>query len=501
MSEKILKNLQWNLLITTLIGIMGFIVNKYFVKYMGTETLGLMKLFTQMIAYLNLVELGVGSAATYALYKPLAEKDFNKLNSVVSTINFFYKKISQIVLGIGILLSLTIPYFIKSDTYGTNIYVYWILYVINTSIGYLFAKYIILFTANQEYGYVRKVEGFGKILFQIIQIVCLIKIQSFSIFIIIMILQNLYNFYFFANHYKKKYSYIKKVQEKEKDIIKDMKNLFWHKIGGLVVHNTDYIILSKFISLSIVGIYSSYLMIYQIITILINIITPTITPKVGNFITKNSKENIYIYWKELQTLYIFLSTILILCTFYLIEPFMLLWLGNFFILPKFTVILILINLFINLSKVVIDMFKFACGFFDDVYSPILESVINLFVSLILVQKVGLNGVIVGTLCSNIIVISILKPILVFKKCFSKNIFIFIKDTLNLLMPVVLSIIGIKTITLLIKFDTNKITTWINFIEQAIILCGLSIVVISIAFMINKDFRVLINKILKYEKKL
>ncbi|MGL4787556.1 MAG: lipopolysaccharide biosynthesis protein, partial [Cetobacterium sp.] len=175
MKEKISHNLLINLVLTLGIGILNFVVNKYFVDNVGVETLGLMKLFTQMIAYLSLAELGIGSASAYALYKPLVEKNINQINIVISTIEYFYRKITQIIILLGVLLSFSIPYFIKMDSYSKEVYLYWILYVINTALTYSFAKYTILFTANQEYGYVRKVQGVGRIILQILQIFVLIK--------------------------------------------------------------------------------------------------------------------------------------------------------------------------------------------------------------------------------------------------------------------------------------------------------------------------------------
>lgn len=488
MKEKISHNLLINLLITFGIGFLNFIVNKYFVDNLGIEKLGLMKLFTQMIAYLSLAELGIGSASTYALYKPLVEKNIKQINIVISTIEYFYKKIAQIIIILGILLSFSIPYFIKLESYTNEVYLYWILYVINTALTYSFAKYTVLFTANQEYGYVRKVQGMGRILLQIFQVFILIKFKSFSFFIFSMIIESCFIAYLYSKHYKKSYNYIEKVKTREKTIIKDMKNLFWHKIGSVVIYNTDYIVLSKFMSLSIVGVYSSYIMICQIIMTLMNIITPVITPKIGKFIVTSTKEEIYFQWKKLQGIYIFLSTISIICTYYLMEPFVVLWLGREFILPKLTIVLILINLFINLSKIITDTFKFSCGFFDDTYAPILESAINLFASIILVQKIGLNGVILGTLFSNIIVIVLLKPILVFKRCFDKNIFVYLKDSFIFLFLVIMSIFSVNKILDLLNLKLISTDSWILFIKESLLIGIVTFIIVFLIFLFNKSFR-------------
>lgn len=496
MNNKILKDLQLNLFTTLGTGILSFVVNKYFMVYMGLNTLGLMKLFTQMIAYLSLVDLGISNAASYALYKPLLDKNIDRISLIISTIDSFYKKIAIIIVLIGILTSFSLPYFIKIDSYGIKIYLYWMLYVLNTSISYIFAKYSILFTANQEYRFVRKVQGIGKIIFQIFQILSLIKIQSFLFFILIMILENLYNYYFYNKHYKNKYIYIKIVKERDKKIIKDMKNIFWHKLGTLVIHNTDYIILSKFISLSIVGIYSSYLIVYQMLMTIINILTSVLTPKIGVFIVKKNENRIYEYWRELYSIYVFIATVLIICTYNLILPFINLWLGDKFILSKLTVVLILINLFINLIRGITDLFKNSCGFFEDIYVPALESIINLIFSLILVQKIGLNGVIIGTVISNVTIILLLKPILVFKKCFAKNAIEYLIDSGKLFFLSGISIFFIMIILQNTNINSMIIQNWKEFMIKSILVGSVSTLVIFMIFMTDTYFRKFILKTIK-----
>ena len=99
-----------------------FIQNKYFIQYIGIETLGIMKLFTQLLQYLNIVELGLGSASAFALYKPLAEKKQEQVSIIISTIRSIYNKISLLLLGLGILFTLLLPYFMKIENFTKNIY-------------------------------------------------------------------------------------------------------------------------------------------------------------------------------------------------------------------------------------------------------------------------------------------------------------------------------------------------------------------------------------------
>ena len=165
------KNIILNFIITIIISLFSFIANKYFANYMGIEKLGLMKLFTQIMAYLNLVDMGIASASTYALYEPLYKKNIERISIIINTITSLYNKIFFFILIIGLSINPIIPFFIKDNTFSKEIYLYWSLYVINTAITYLFIKYSILFTANQEFLYVRVVQGMSKIFYQILQII------------------------------------------------------------------------------------------------------------------------------------------------------------------------------------------------------------------------------------------------------------------------------------------------------------------------------------------
>ena len=481
-----LYEISSNFIITILISIFSFLINRYFAFYLGVENLGLMKLFTQLLAYLNLAEIGLASASTYALYKPLAEKNYKQISIVINTITSLYNKIFLFILIIGLFLNPIIPFFIKDKIIDKNIYLYWSLYVISTALSYSFVKYSVLFTADQKFGLVRLIQGGSRIFCQLLQILVIIKLQSFLIFILLLILDNIIQYVFYKLYYMKNYSYIFKTKIKDKSITNNLKNLFWHKVAGLVVFNTDLILISKFISLEIVGIYASYQMIIQMIVTILNIVIGVLRPKIGKYIAENSKENIFNYWKNLNILSLFVSILFSVCTYKLINNFIVLWLGKDFVLSKLTVILILVNLFIQCFRGITDIFKDGSGFFDDIHLPISEAVINFIISIILVQYIGLNGVIIGTIVSNILIICIAKPILVFKRCFDKNIKDYIKIYGNYLILIIISLLSCNFI---MKFIPLKnISSWFDWIVQGIIVGSITLVITFVIFLSNKDFR-------------
>ena len=494
-NSKVLKEIFLNFILTLFISLFSFLINRYFAFYLGVQNLGLMKLFTQLLAYLNLAEIGLASASTYALYKPLAEKNYKQISIVINTITSLYNKIFLFILLVGLLLNPIIPFFIKDKIVDKNIYLYWSLYVISTALSYSFVKYSVLFTADQKFGFVRLIQGGSRIFCQLLQILVIIKLQSFLVFILLLILDNIIQYIFYKIHYRKYYSYIFKTEIKDKSITKNLKNLFWHKIAGLIVFNTDLILISKFISLEVVGIYASYQMIIQMIMTVINIVLNVLKPKVGKFIAENSKENIFNYWKNLNILSLFSSILFSFCTYKLINDFIILWLGRDFTLPKLTVFLIMINLFVQSFRGITDIFKDGSGFFDDIQLPISEAIINFVLSIILVQYMGLNGVIIGTIVSNVLIISIAKPIMVFKRCFDKDIKDYIKIYGNYLILIIISLLSCNFI---LKFISLKnVNSWFDWIINGIIIGSITFIVTFIVFLSNRDFR---NNLLSWRKK-
>ena len=486
------KDLLINLLITLILGILMFVVNRVFSQQLGQEALGLMSLMTQLIAYLNLAELGISEASTYALYKPLAQKNKHQINIIVSTINTYYQRIATIILIVGLLVATFIPSIAKTSSFGSSIYLYWILYVINTAWSYYYAKYSILFLANQEYGYTRLIEGSSRIVVTLLQLFVLLYFQSFLLFVLVLSLQNIINILFYKIHYRKHYSYIQKVPQKDKNIFKKMKNLLWHKIGMLVIFNTDIILLAQFTSLKVVAIYSTYLIVYQLILTIIGILTPVLRPKIGKYIAQNSANNAYSLWKNLHLLYLYFGTLLVIVAYYTINPFIELWMGKEYLLAEFTIFLLMINLFINITRVMIEVFKEGFGFFEDIYNPILESIINLVVSLILVQSMGLDGVVIGTICSNIVVIYFLKPILVYIKCFQKNIKYFFIDYAKFLTLSILSIYF--SVSILDPLNlASTIESWFTWSVTSLEFLLIVSIITLLVFILDKDFKKLLIK--------
>lgn len=82
--------------------VVGLIAQKLFLHILGTEYLGLNGLFDTILSMLCIVELGVGTAIIYNLYKPIVEKNTEQIKSLMLFYRKAYNIITSIIFVLGI---------------------------------------------------------------------------------------------------------------------------------------------------------------------------------------------------------------------------------------------------------------------------------------------------------------------------------------------------------------------------------------------------------------
>ncbi|EHP3009008.1 hypothetical protein KOJ75_004697, partial [Salmonella enterica] len=248
-------------------------------------------------------------------------------------------------------------------------FIYWAFFVINTSLTYSYAKHSTLLTANQQYSVVRKIQGGGKILIIALQILLLVTTHNFLLYLLVETIGVIVQYFIFKNiinndiHFK---VVPQSISDDEKTTLKNelkikIKNMFFHKIGGVLVLNTDYLLVSKFLNLSYVTIYGSYMMVFQVVTVLMSSFVNAITASVGNFLINQNDDEVTSIAKQFNTVFIALATFISLNMYFLVNDFITNWIGEKFILGNGIVILMLVNVFISVIRIPCDIFKNATG--------------------------------------------------------------------------------------------------------------------------------------------
>lgn len=419
--EKSAKNLIYAWLNQGVMLIMNIVVRMVFVRVLSKEYLGLSGLFGNIISLLSLAELGIGTAIIYSLYEPLASNDQIKINSLMKFYQKVYRIIGLVILLAGFILSPYLSLFIREMPDIPELKEIYILFVINSAISYFFSYKGSLITADQKDYIVKKIKLIITLVMYVLQVLALFITKNYILFLWIQIgstlLQNI--LYTCAANYIYPFLDVKTAQKLDDDsyhlIFKNTKALIFHKIGEIVKFSTDNLIISKFVGLVEVGLYSNYTMIQQALTNILAQIFASITASVGNLGVTEDCEKKYEVFRKVFFLngWIFgFCSIAFLC---LAQDFIGLFFGESFILNNSVLLLIVLNFYLVGMRKSTLTFRDAFGlFWQNRYMPIAEAGINLFISLMLVKKYGIAGVLWGTALSTLLLPWWVEPYILFR---------------------------------------------------------------------------------------
>jgi len=435
-----MKNIYISILTQIVITILGFISRKVFIDNLGTEYLGVNGLLTNVLSMLSLVEGGIGASIVYNLYKPLAEDNRPKIIALVQ----LYKRLYGILAVAIFILSMGLYPFlglVMKDGEGIpNLVIVYFIFIFKNMISYLNAHKWSLINADQK-GYVLAKYN---LIFNIITTVCKIGVlqltKNYILFLLIealiFIAQNIWN----GKVVNERYSYIKtkekyKVDDStKKNLVRNVKAMFLHNVGGYCVFGTDNLLIAGFISVKTVGLYSNYTMIIGQLGSLLTPILNGIGASVGNLIATESKEKSLEIFNIIYLINFWIYSLCVIFLYNLLEPFINWWLGGNLLLDRLTFIVILMNFYITGLRSCIGTFKSKAGIFSqDKYVPIIESIINLGASIILVKHLGLAGIFIGTTISTIILPLWIQSKLVYNNVFDKSVLEYFKKYSNYLL--------------------------------------------------------------------
>lgn len=484
--------------------IVGLVAQAVFIKILGSEYLGLNGLFSNVISMLGIVELGMGSAIIYNMYKPIAENDHEKIKSLMH----FYKKsyliITLIISIIGIMIIPFIKYIvdIESVTVDVNVYLVYILFLLETICSYILSyKRSMLYADQKEY--ITNIIHMGyTIIVNTMQLSFLYFTHDYYLYLIIKVIMRLVENIVISSYVNRRYSYlldnnVTKLDSKtEKDIFQKIKALFFHKIGGFIVSGTDNIIISKYLGLVTVGLYSNYYMIINAVQTVINHIIQATRASVGNLLVTESKKKQFDIFNKIRFVNFWISCFSSICIFVIMDSFITIWIGYKFVLPTKVLLVLVINFFIVSSRSTYGAFKEAAGiFYEDRFVPIIESLLNIVLSIIFVKKFGLMGVFMGTVASGLVLWCYSYPKYVYKNLFGRSYYDYIKETIYYLIVFVLIAGFSYSLAILISFEN----VYLQFISNVLIALIVPNVIMLLLFSKDENFKYFINMLKGFKK--
>lgn len=423
-----MRNIMIGIITQVVMVLLGFISRKIFLDSLGVEYLGVNGLLTNVITMLSLVESGIGASIVYQLYKPLAENDKPKIIALVQLYKKAYTILAFIILIISIILFPFIGFLMKDSGTVPYISIAYFIFVGTTMLSYFNAHKVSLINADQK-GYVLARLNLGFSIFTTVtRIIILLLTANYILYLIIELVIGIIQTIFNGKVVDKRYDYIKTKEkysinkiEKESLII-NTKALFLHNIGTFSVLGTDNILISAFISVATVGLYSNYTMIIGQLAALVNPVIGGIGASVGNLIATGDSDKNYFIFKISYLVNFWIYSVCVIFLYTILQPFITWWLGEGYLLDRLSFILILVNFYLIGLRSSINTFKNKAGIFvKDKYIPLIEAAINLGASLILLQYLGLAGIFLGTTISTLTTVFWIVPRLTYKYVFKRSL--------------------------------------------------------------------------------
>lgn len=500
------KNIAFGFVSNFVILFMNFLQRTIFILILGQTLTGVNSLFSGILSMLSMAELGIGSALNYSLYKPVANKDYEKIKSYMLFYKKAYRVIAAVITIIGLALTPFLKYLVKNPGDNTiqELTVYYLIFLFNTVSTYFVAYKYSLVNAEQRNYIQTNITTITKIVTVVVQIVVLLVTRNFLIYLLAQAAVELLQKIFVSRYLNRLYPYLceKKVQKLEKEetavIITKTKALMCHKIGDVARLQTDSIIISSFIDVGVNGIVDNYNYVITYVANFVNIIFNSVLSGFGNLVATESKKKQYEVFKVYRFFACWLYGFATVGFWYLLTPLIgNLWLNDEWVIGQGIVTLILIDFYFKGGRVVLANFKIAAGVFEkDRYLALIQGGVNLVLSIGLVQVIGLSGIYVGTVVSGLMA-NVIQPLIVYHDCFERKAISYFTDSLKYLCVIV----GITLLLLPVKASILQEVTFLRFLGMAVVITLVYNGVFWLAFGRSGEFRYLFQVVAgKFVKK-
>lgn len=492
--KNILFNAIFGLLSQVIMIVIQFITRIFFLKYIGDVVLGLDGTLVSLLNIISLAEAGFSTSMVVFLVEPLQKKDFKKVNRYISILRVVYLSIAILYLAAGVIIVPFLGMFVKGIILTKNIYLYYLILVFNGAFSYFGAYRGVVLQADHKTYILKNIQTFFLIMFGVIQILSIVCTADYLVYLLIKLAQTIVGNMSVFLFCGKKYAYLKK-STFDKDVFKEVKqavkNLFAGQVAGYIYGSSDAIIISAFLGVIQVAYYNNYFLIANGLKALFASIFVAMVPMLrGNIVDKNQdnrKEFFFIYTYACSVI----TVLMIVIAFTIIQRFIVLWIGDKYILSIDIFALMLADLFICNIQLPLGDYIIASGQFSkSKYPDIVGAFTNIIFSVAFVKYMGMYGVLLGTVLSRLIQWGV-RLYIVTRYCLNTNT--------KIIMKYIVFIGEVLLIVLLLANISSMVSRWVLLgnIFFALIIDGLIALIMGIIGVIlitlcNEDVRLYIN---------
>lgn len=422
-------NIKVGMLFYILSLFLAFFSRRIFLDCLGAEFIGLTGMLMNIMSFLSVAELGIGTSIVYFLYKPLQEDNHEKINEVMSMLAFLYRCIGLVIGSGGFIISLFFPLWFDKLTTGLPL-VYFAFYSFlgSSMAGYIFNYKQLLVSANQKQYLINAYFQSIGIAQSLVQILLALYYHNLWLWVAVELVFTVIGIIVFNYRIQKLYPWLcvdlkkgRKDLKKYPDVLKKTRQIFVQKIKNFILYHSDEIMVGMFVSVVKVAFYGNYMIIINKLNFLVNILSEGMSAGIGNLLAEGDEHNIMKVFWELTAARFFILGIIIFSLLLFFQPFIGCWLGEKYQLSNIIVYLIISNLFIRYQTAAVYIYMGSAGLFGDVWAAWVELFLNITITLILAPTYGIAGILLGKILSFGIISTFWKPYYLFSQTFHRSV--------------------------------------------------------------------------------
>jgi O-antigen/teichoic acid export membrane protein len=448
-------NIKVGMLFYMLSLILAFFSRKVFLDCLGAEFIGLTGMLMNIMSFLSVAELGIGTSIVYFLYKPLQEDDHQKINEVMSMLAYLYRCIGFVIGGCGLVVSLFFPWWFSHLSVGLPL-VYFAFYsfLATSMAGYIFNYRQLLVGANQKQYLVNAYFQTIAIVQSLTQILLAWYYRNLYLWVVVGLVFTIIGIIVFNIRIRQLYPWLR-VSLKEgrqnlknyPEVLRKTRQIFVQRIKDFILYRSDEILVGTFVSIVQVAFYGNYTIITSKLNFLVNILSDGMNAGVGNLVAEGNEQNtMKVFW-ELTAVRFLIVGIVVFGLLLFLQPFVTCWFGAQYRLSDLIVYLLVFNIFIFLSRGVVEMYISAHGLYSDVWASWIELALNLTVTICLAPFLGIVGILLGKIVSVFFIALFWKPYFLFSRGLHQSVSVYWRG----MLPYYLILTLFIGITLLLRY--------------------------------------------------
>ena len=435
--------------------VLAFFSRKIFLDCLGAEFIGLTGMLMNIMSFLSVAELGIGTSIVYFLYKPLQENNHKRINEVMSMLAFLYRCIGIIIVLAGLVVSIFFPWWFGNLDMGLPL-VYFAFYsfLASSAAGYIFNYRQLLVSANQKQYLVNAYFQSIVIAQSLVQILLAWYYRDLWLWVAVGLVFTVIGIIVFNIRIRQLYPWLRISMSEGRrnlrqypEVLCKTRQIFVQRIKDFILYRSDELLVGMFVNVVQVAFYGNYSIITTKLNFLVNILSDGMNAGVGNLVAEGNDQNtMKVFW-ELTAIRFFIVAIVVYGLLLFLQPFVTCWFGAQYRLSDIIVYLLVFNIFIFLSRGVVENYISAHGLYSDVWASWTELAVNITITLCLAPVYGIVGILLGKIVSVFFIAMFWKPWFLFTKGLGKSVAVYWRGMLSYYAVFLLFLV----VTLLLRY--------------------------------------------------